>query len=641
MTIGAPAPATATFLTGPVTDNQANGSNITINAGGAVSSKGLFATVEIGAGQTLTNGGNITFTGTGSYNATGPDAGMDFQIVNSATGIITTGGNISLRLDGAFVTAGDVRLNLLVDNRRGNIQTGANINATVGTGLGVDRVNLQIDNRGGSIGTGAGITYNGGGTTNIAGSASFTILNSGTAGSITSDALINVTLGTTNIGANLFAFIDNLDGKIGGTGGQVTLQINGALTVTGRIDVFGTLNSTNPITAGTFSATTTNAPGVSAGAGGITRFNFPSEPIAINPTHTITTNALTSTGGINFNGPDLSGGFGPFSGGRLILNVPSLTFGSTAGDNIQGAVTFNGGASTTAATAGDGGIFTVNATGAITVGSPIQATTGIQPFANAPSGAGGTVNLNSTGGSIVVSSPITVSSAETNTVNAPRRRSRSGGNINLRSDAGTAVAINITNTGQLLSLLDAAAPGPGGKITILATASDSGINVNGDPSPVGAATVGTIRADGPGGAVDIRHTGAAGSISLASAQISADIVKVGALGNAGTLTIGGGAINADTILKLYAPGPNGLIHFIATVSLNGNSTKILAANTITIDGGVRVNIGGPTQAQIFTTNANYSGSGGNGSTTGTFTGAGAQNPQPLANAPAFGPPGGP
>src|SRR5204863_10002382 len=210
-------------------------------------------------------------------------------------------------------------------------------------------------------------------------------------------------------------------------------------------------------------------------AGGITRFTFPNE-ITVNPLHTITTNALTSTGGINFNGPDVDTppGFGPFSGGQLTINVPSLTFGPSAADNIQGPVTFNGGATPDTRAPGDGGTFTVNATGAITVSSPISATTGLQPSASEPNGAGGTVNLNSTGGTISVNSPITVSSSEPAT-GVPRRHSRSGGNINLQSNS-TGVAIDISDTGQLLSLLDAGAPGPGAKITILATGESSSIN---------------------------------------------------------------------------------------------------------------------------------------------------------------------
>src|SRR5947207_7380410 len=227
--------------------------------------------------------------------------------------------------------------------------------------------------------------------------------------------MINVTLADANLGS-LNGFIDNTDASSGATGdeGKLTLQINGKLTVTNRIDVFGTLNVTGAITAQEFSVTTANAPSISVAAGGITRFTFPSEPLVLNLLHTITTGALTSTGGINFNGPDFNAGtgFGPFAGGQLTLNVPSLTFGLSAADNIQGPVTFNGGATPDTRAPGDGGTFTVNATGAITVSSPISATTGLQPSASEPNGAGGTVNLNSTGGTISVNSPITVSSSE-------------------------------------------------------------------------------------------------------------------------------------------------------------------------------------------------------------------------------------
>jgi hypothetical protein len=90
-------------------------------------------------------------------------------------------------------------------------------------------------------------------------------------------------------------------------------------------------------------------------------------------------------------------------------------------------------------------------------------------------------------------------------------------------------------------------------------------------------------------------------------------------------------------LELYASGSNGQLNFVSNVTLGGNSVKILAANSITIFDNIVVTIGGPNPAEVYTNNANYTGFGGNGTTTGTFAGAGANNPLPLDQAPPFGP----
>jgi hypothetical protein len=128
-----------------------------------------------------------------------------------------------------------------------------------------------------------------------------------------------------------------------------------------------------------------------------------------------------------------------------------------------------------------------------------------------------------------------------------------------------------------------------------------------------------------------------GAITFNNASAHADILKAGVFGANGALNIGGGTISADTILKLYAPGSNGQLNFFSNVTLGGNSKKILAANSITIFDNVVVTIGGELAADVFTNNANYSEKwGGNGSTTGTFAGAGAKRPRPLSEAPPFG-----
>src|SRR5262249_14124632 len=130
-----------------------------------------------------------------------------------------------------------------------------------------------------------------------------------------------------------------------------------------------------------------------------------------------------------------------------------------------------------------------------------------------------------------------------------------------------------------------------------------------------------------------------GTITFTNATAHADVLKVGALGPNGAVIIGGGMLSADTTLKLYASGSNGQLNFVSNVTLGGSAlTKILSANSVTIFDNIVVTIGGTVPADVYTNNANYSRKwGGNGSTTGTFDGAGANNPLPLSQAPPFGP----
>ena len=305
-------------------------------------------------------------------------------------------------------------------------------------------------------------------------------------------------------------------------------------------------------------------------------------------------------------------------------------------------MTFNGGSSpNNTIPVGNGGTFTVNATGAITVNNPITATTGLRTADPPPSGTGGNVSLNTTNGNVGINAPIKVSSNDTPGVGVPIRKSNAGGTINVKSDVSSGVAINISNTGQLLSLLDAAATGPGGKITILATGTNARVQITGDVGSAGTPPRDTIRADGSGGTVDIRTTGSSGTMTLTTPQISAETVKIGALGANGTLTIGGGRINADTLLQLYATGSNGSVIFVSNVLLDGNSMKIIAGNTVTVQNNVDVEVGGP-HADVYVSDlnhANYAGfNGGNGTTSGRFIEKGSSGSPVSGASTHFGPP---
>src|SRR6266568_1648420 len=357
------------------------------------------------------------------------------------------------------------------------------------------------------------------------------------------------------------------------------------------------------------------------------------------PDFTLTTGSLTSVGPripiINTNGTSAfsNPNSNPGSGGLITLNI--LGAGLMVGPQGDlSSITSNGGNFNFGGAygGGNGGTINITAAGPITIDSPIEATSGRVLDGTRTAGNGGAIALNSLNDAVAINSRLQASSADP-AITTARRRSANGGNITLKSGKPSGIAINISNTGELLSLLDAAAPGPGGKVTILATGANSSARVNG-----------TLRADR--GTIDIRHTGDAGQINLGgpgpSDAIDAhgDVIKVAALGNNGVLTVGNGLLSADTTLKLYSPGSNGTVNFVADVTLGGASTKIIAGNTVNIFNGVVVTIGGNHPASVFTNNANYSGFGGNGSRTGTFGGAGANNPLPLNQAPSLDGPGG-
>jgi hypothetical protein len=188
--------------------------------------------------------------------------------------------------------------------------------------------------------------------------------------------------------------------------------------------------------------------------------------------------------------------------------------------------------------------------------------------------------------------------------------------IESRKTSGSAIVIN--SSAQLLALLNAVGQ-HGNKITFKSAGGDIDVS-------------GTVQADG--GPVEMRNDGANGNITLANATLHGDVIKIGALGNNGTLTVGGGTLSADTTIKLFAGGSNGTVNFVNDVTLSGNSAKIISGNTVTIFNGKTVTINGPTPVNVYTNNANYTGFGGNGSTTGTFAGQGAVT-HPLSGGPGY------
>ena len=370
---------------------------------------------------------------------------------------------------------------------------------------------------------------------------------------------------------------------------------------------------------------------VTIGAGGITPY-LP-QPGAV---HRFSAMTISSTGGINFSGNNFTTTPGA-NGATLFLTDQTQIFGA---GGIVGA-NFNGGDSGGVGQApGNGGTLAVTTGGNLSVnGTTISATTGIIPTNDPPGGIGGTVNLTSNTGNVTVNNSTIQVSSDDPAGTAMRRSSAQGGNINIASGANTGVAVNITSSAQLRSLLETGAPGPGGVITVSATSAtgDSSINVQG-----------TIEAEnGTSGhsAIDIRHSSNSGSITVAtgSNMVRADIIKIATLGDASTLNINNlTSISAITLLRLYAGSISSAnmstINFTGLINLSGAEIDI-AANTVNLIGSGTMVVTS-SQAHVYTNNANYTGSGGNNSpNTGMFTGSGATT-MTLDQAPALGPPGG-
>ena len=79
------------------------------------------------------------------------------------------------------------------------------------------------------------------------------------------------------------------------------------------------------------------------------------------------------------------------------------------------------------------------------------------------------------------------------------------------------------------------------------------------------------------------------------------------------------------------------MRFVDNVSIGGTKFTIIAANTVTINNGKIVTVNGA-KADVYTgfdgniPNSNFTGSGDNGTITGTFGSADANSLQPIGNA---------
>ena len=244
-----------------------------------------------------------------------------------------------------------------------------------------------------------------------------------------------------------------------------------------------------------------------------------------------------------------------------------------------------------------------SAASAIVVNAATTVVNNQAAIAAAASGGPGGTYTDIKNGAIKVQNTIQVSS------DAPAAMSTTGGTIHLETlQTGGSTGIEVTDTAQLLSLLNASAPGPGGKIEFISAGSKILIS-------------GTTKADR--GTITVTQNGAGGQIELKNANMAADVIRVSAVQSNGVLQIGGSHLTANNLLSLYGGSGTGGVHFTDNTLLDGNGFKLIAGKEVQISSGKVVTLGGGFTT-VYTDKASYAAaSGGNGSTSGRFEWVGA------------------
>jgi hypothetical protein len=439
---------------------------------------------------------------------------------------------------------------------------------------------------GGTINGNATLALTVGGDVSIAADASIEIGNQRDAastaakgGTITGNAALNISAANLSVGGELDVLLFNQNnGTAGtGTGGSIggTASIN--LTVSGDLTTTGT-DTNSSGTPGDMVFDIFNQGGAGNTVGG-----------------SITSDATVNIQAANISAAhDFVSQIVNFNGGT-IGGKAALTFNAT-GDVGTGGLAFFGLFNNPGAIESDASV-DVSAS-SLTAGSTFEA------FIE---NIGGTIGGNAT---VQVGIPTGLSADHLFVVIDSSSGGSVGGNETINMNVSGRATVNNEATVQILG------PDPTGS---------AAINFNGGSYEIGGTFYNTI--DGNG------------TITFNNTDIHANVVQAGAFGANGSLIIGGSGsntISADTLLKLYAPGANGLLKFIANVTLSSGTAMDLAANTITINSGVTVTIAGAGgAANIYTNNADYSGFGGSSPSKGTFAGSGANSPQPLPSAPPF------
>ena len=566
--------------------------SLTTGADGDLIANSIFALVNNRNSGSIGAGANINFDIGGTLTTQG-DAVFGISTRNDGAGGGTVGSLATVDLNAASVSVGGFFQTFVATNGGGSIQG----NATNTVAIGGDLTAQQ-----GILVTIEDTIF--GGTGNFTG------------GHIGGNAI--VTLGGQNIitpstnsgipGTDLMAIEASIYPNTGGNvGGDAIVDVSASQDISAPGSVLfwvanGNYQNLGPGMIGGNAEVNVNASNISTGDFFDQILNYGGASIGGHAAINLTANTLTVGGNLDSRIDNFSGG--------SINGSANINFNLTGGLTTQGAASFNINNNTNGIIGSDA-MINVTANDISTGGSlsaAIDNSSGLgSGFIGATIGGDATVN-------------ITAANLTANSLLA--QIDNTGGSIGANTEGSAMININVSNSATVTNDATVAIYGSDGAV------GGAGININGGNYNVGGTFLSYI--DGNG------------TITFNNASAHADVLKAGVFGTNGVLNIGGGTLSADSTLKLYAPGSNGQLNFVSNVTLGGNSAKDSGrqfdhhfqqcrSHHRWLKAGGCLHRISPTKFQTPIIPASAATS----STTGTFGGAGANDPQPIDKAPPF------
>ncbi len=537
---------------------------VTLNGGTLAASTGtssLAGAVSLGAASTV----NVTgtqLTMSGAVNNAGFGLTVDGTGNTIASGVVSGAGALTKQGPGTLTLSGN------------NTYTG---NTSINAGT------LIATNANALGSTGSGTTVNSGATLELDGTLTYAepvALNNATltwvAGNPTLNGGVALTgSNTVNGGAGTFT----LGGVIGGTGGFDKIGA-GTVVVSGN----NTYTGITQVSAGTLQVSSNNGLGSSAGAtnvgsNGRLTLNgvaIGAEPVTLNGPGLLGTGAITSNGVASLAGPITLAAdsvIAPNAGSTLSLggslNGPAgLTTGGSGTLNLNGSV---GNVSPLA-------FLTTGATGTTGINASVVRTSGTQSYNN-PTTISAGVTLQSTGGNLVATTPVTAVSGTLSLSAA--------GSVNFNNAGNNFNTVNL-NAGGNVALRDANA-------IVLGPSSVGGafaVTANGAVTQTGAITVGGASTVNAG----------TGPITLSGANdfggdIALTTTGTARLNDVNNLTLGASSANTFTATAGAGITLNGSVTATA-----GGSSIVLAGTTFTNNAGPFALNPGPGRWLVWSTN---------------------------------------